>query len=129
MCFTVAMGIRRIALLGILCCATWGAVQVKDAAHLSSSRASCNSLNISQSIVAVGNANSIDDMGCADGFAWVWATIQIPESNHGGPPGISVTEVMQFDPWRNLWVALNRAQVCRANQLPRAVYEKGCFSN
>jgi len=129
MCFTVSMGIRRIALVGILCCATWGAVLVKDVAPLPSSRASCNSLNISQSIDAVGYATSIQDMGCVDGFAWVWATIQVPGSSNGGTQGISVTEVMQFDPWLNLWVALNRAQVCTANQLPRAVYEKGCFSN
>jgi len=66
---------------------------------------------------------SIESFGCAEGWAFAWATVGV------GPQEIGVTEVLRFNSSTTGWSFVSRLQWCKPGRLPDLVYRQGCFSN
>jgi hypothetical protein len=66
---------------------------------------------------------SIQNYGCEEQWAYVWATVGT------GEEAIGVTEVLDYETMSARWAIVSRATYCKATILPSVIYHQGCFSN
>jgi hypothetical protein len=67
---------------------------------------------------------SVQDYGCEEGWAYLWATVGTNERD-----AIGVTEVLRYSSVEHGWYVVDRLKYCKPAVLPRYVYLRGCFSN
>lgn len=67
--------------------------------------------------------SSVQNYGCENGWAFLWATIGT------GAHAIGVTEIVRYDQPTDKWRVAKRETVCSPRILPHDIYELGCFSN
>jgi hypothetical protein len=70
------------------------------------------------------NVLSVQNYGCEDGWAFLWATVGPNE-----PEAVGVTEVLRFSTPRQGWFVVSRLADCKPGVMPDYVYRLGCFSN
>lgn len=87
------------------------------------SSAACTPKALSGAFGGQLKLQSIDNFGCAGGWAFIWATVGT------GPQEIGVTEVVRFSPSASRWSVVSRLKWCKPALLPELVYRQGCFSN
>jgi hypothetical protein len=83
----------------------------------------CTTSALGQAFHGQFHLSSIQNYGCEDEWAYVWATVG------SGEEAIGVTEVLAFTTASQRWHIVSRATDCKASILPRVVYRQGCFSN
>lgn len=66
----------------------------------------------------------VTGFGCANGWAYVWATVT-PKADPS--QSIDITDVMASRDGK--WVEQNRDTVCVAGKMPQVIYTNGCVSN
>jgi len=70
------------------------------------------------------HVRSVQDYGCQEGWAYLWATVGTSELH-----AIGVTEVLRYSSVEHAWYVVDRLKYCKPAVLPRYVYLRGCFSN
>jgi hypothetical protein len=83
----------------------------------------CTTSALGQAFDGQFHLASIQNFGCEEDWAFVWATVGT------GEQAIGVTEVLNFRVTTQHWAIVSRATDCKASILPDVVYRQGCFSN
>jgi hypothetical protein len=86
--------------------------------------ASCSSPALSEALHGAFRVMSVQNFGCAQDFAYLWATVGTNEQD-----AIGVTEVLRFKVPTERWTVVSRLKYCHPTTLPTFVYKLGCFSN
>jgi len=83
----------------------------------------CTTTALGQAFDGQFHLSSIQNYGCEDDWAYVWATVGT------GEQAIGVTEVLVYNATTQRWAIVSRSADCKASILPSVVYRQGCFSN
>ncbi len=91
--------------------------------------APCTTAAISAALKANGtNVVNLDGIGCANGWAYAFASVSSgPPGTVVPPGGIGVTLLLQTE--GNNWVVVNRTTPCANKTVPPAIYQNACQSN
>jgi hypothetical protein len=84
----------------------------------------CSPPALSEALHGAFRVMSVQNFGCAQDFAYLWATVGTNEQD-----AIGVTEVLQFKVPTQRWTVVSRLKYCHPKTLPTFVYKLGCFSN
>lgn len=116
--------IRIIAALVVAGGLGWAVSGANTTAYYGPQAASCSSPALSDALHGAFRVMSVQNFGCAQDFAYLWATVGTNEQD-----AIGVTEVLQFKEPTQRWVVVSRQKYCHPTTLPTFVYKLGCFSN
>ena len=83
----------------------------------------CTTSALGQAFDGQFHLSSIQNFGCEDQWAYVWATVGT------GEQAIGVTEVLAYHAQSGRWAFVSRVADCKASILPSVIYRQGCFSN
>jgi hypothetical protein len=83
----------------------------------------CTTATLGRAFEGQFHLSSIQNYGCEDQWAFVWATVGT------GEQAIGVTEVLHYGTSAQRWAIVSRVTDCKASILPSVVYRQGCFSN
>lgn len=102
----------------------WAVSGVSTSSYNAPEAASCSSPALSDALHGAFRVMSVQNFGCAQDFAYLWATVGTNEQN-----AIGVTEVLKFLEPTHRWAVVSRLKYCHPKTLPTFVYKLGCFSN
>lgn len=116
--------LRIVAALLVAGALGWAVSRPSTTTDKGPEAASCSSPALSEALHGAFRVMSVQNFGCAQDFAYLWATIGTNEQD-----AIGVTEVLQFKVPTQRWVVVSRLKYCHPTTLPTFVYKLGCFSN
>jgi peptidoglycan hydrolase-like protein with peptidoglycan-binding domain len=106
-----------------------GSTTAAPSTTASGSSAPCTSAAISAALKANGtNVVNLDGIGCANGWAYAFASVSSgPPGTVVPPGGVGVTLLLQAQGGN--WVVVNRTTPCADKTVPPAIYQNACQSN
>jgi len=115
--------VKWIRVVGVLVIVTALALFVSQSSCTRSAFPPVVACNASAISAAYHEVDSVQSFGCADSFAYLWATVGKGEGE------IGVTEVARYDLATSSWKNASRLHYCVDHRLPSYVQFWGCNSN
>lgn len=115
---------RLVAVLLVAGALGWAVSGASTTTYKGPAAALCSPLALSEPFHGAFRVMSVQNFGCAQDFAYLWATVGTNDQD-----AIGVTEVLRFKVPTQRWTVVSRLKYCHPKTLPTFVYKLGCFSN
>lgn len=115
---------RILGAVVVVVALVWSVARVSATTSTSPVAAQCSTAALSHAVNGAYRVMSVQSFGCADNFAFLWATVGTNEAD-----AIGVTEVLRFSSSTQRWSLVSRLKYCHRTTLPTFIYLRGCFSN